>query len=60
MALLQRLAKMHEANGFLTTEKDMVKIEAGKLAPIVALELRIELENANARFGGMLEAVGVR
>jgi tetraacyldisaccharide 4'-kinase len=60
IALLQRLAKMHEANGFLTTEKDLVKIEAGKLAPIVAPELRIELENANARFGGMLEAVGVR
>jgi len=58
--LLQRLAKLHGANGFLTTEKDMVKLDAAKLAPIVAPELRIELENANARFGGMLEAVGVR
>jgi tetraacyldisaccharide-1-P 4'-kinase len=60
MALLQRLAKLHEANGFLTTEKDLVKLDAEKLTPIVAPELRIELENANARFGGMLEAAGVR
>jgi tetraacyldisaccharide 4'-kinase len=60
IALLQRLAKLHDANGFLTTEKDMVKLDAKELAPIVAPELRIELENANARFGGMLEAAGVR
>jgi len=60
IALLQRLAKLHDANGFLTTEKDMVKLDAKELAPIVAPELRIELENANARFGGMLEVAGVR
>jgi tetraacyldisaccharide 4'-kinase len=60
IALLQRLAKVHDANGFLTTEKDMVKLNAKELAPIVAPELRIELENANARFGGMLEVAGVR
>ena len=60
IALLHRLAKLHDANGFLTTEKDMVKLDAKELAPIVAPELRIELENANARFGGMLEAAGVR
>ena len=60
IALLQRLARQHEANGFLTTEKDLVKLDATRLTPLVTPELRIELENANARFGGMLEAVGVR
>jgi tetraacyldisaccharide 4'-kinase len=60
IALLQRLAKQHEANGFLTTEKDLVKLDASQLEPIVAPELRIELENAHARFRGMLEAVGIR
>jgi tetraacyldisaccharide 4'-kinase len=59
-ALLQRLARQHEANGFLTTEKDLVKLDTAKLTPLVTPELRIELENANARLGGMLEAVGVR
>lgn len=60
IALLQRLAKQHEANGFLTTEKDLVKIDASALAPIIAPELTIEVENANARFTSMLQAVGVQ
>ncbi len=60
IALLQRLARLHEANGFLTTEKDLVKLDATQLAPITAPALIIEVENANARFTGMLEAAGVK
>ena len=60
IALLQRLAKQHEANGFLTTEKDLVKLDAAQLSPIIAPALHVELENANARFTGMLEAAGVK
>jgi tetraacyldisaccharide 4'-kinase len=60
IALLQRLAAQHEANGFLTTEKDMVKLDATPLAPIIAPSLVIEVENANTRFKSMLEAAGVR
>jgi tetraacyldisaccharide 4'-kinase len=60
IALLQRLARQHDANGFLTTEKDLVKLDGLGLAPIVAPALVIEVENANARFSSMLEAAGVR
>ncbi len=60
VALLQRLARQHDANGFLTTEKDMVKLDCAGLKPITAPALVIEVENANARFSGMLEAAGVR
>jgi tetraacyldisaccharide 4'-kinase len=60
IALLQRLARQHGANGFLTTEKDLVKLDGLGLTPIVAPALVIEVENANARFTSMLEAVGVR
>jgi tetraacyldisaccharide 4'-kinase len=60
IALLQRLAKQDEANGFLTTEKDLVKLDAAHLSPIVAPSLIIELESANARFKSMLETAGVK
>lgn len=60
IALLQRLARQHEANGFLTTEKDLVKLDLSALTPITAPVLTIEVENANARFTSMLDAVGVR
>ncbi len=60
IALLQRLARQHDANGFLTTEKDLVKLDGAALTPITAPALVIEVENANARFRGMLEAAGVR
>ena len=60
VALLQRLARQHDANGFLTTEKDLVKLDGLGLTPIVAPALAIEVENANARFTSMLEAAGVR
>ena len=58
-ALLQRLARQHEANGFLTTEKDLVKLDGMPLQPIVTPVLTIEVENANARFSGMLKTIGV-
>ncbi len=60
IALVQRLAKQYEANGYLTTEKDLVKLQGMGLGPIMAPSLMIELENANARFKGMLEAAGVK
>jgi tetraacyldisaccharide-1-P 4'-kinase len=44
----------------LTTEKDLVKLDGAQLAPIVAPVLMIEVEDADERFGSMLEAVGVR
>ena len=60
IALLQRLARQHEANGFLTTEKDLMKLDGLGLTPMVAPVLTIEVENANTRFRSMLEAAGVR
>jgi tetraacyldisaccharide 4'-kinase len=60
IALLQRLAQQHDANGFLTTEKDLVKLDGLGLTPIVAPALKIEVENANTRFTSMLEVAGVR
>jgi tetraacyldisaccharide 4'-kinase len=60
IGLLQRLARQHEADGFVTTEKDLVKLDGLGLEPVMAPELRVELENANTRFSGMLEAAGVR
>jgi tetraacyldisaccharide 4'-kinase len=60
IALLQRLARQHDANGFLTTEKDLVKLDGAELTPMTAPALVIEVENANARFTGMLEAAGVK
>ncbi len=61
IALLQRLARQHDANGFLTTEKDLVKLDGARLAPISAPALVIEVENANARFNrGCWKQAGVR
>lgn len=60
IALLRRLGRQHDANGFLTTEKDLVKLDGAGLEPMVAPALMIEVENANARFSSMLEAAGVR
>jgi tetraacyldisaccharide 4'-kinase len=59
-ALLKRLARQHDANGFVTTEKDRVKLDGLGLEPMAAPALTMELESANARFTGMLEAAGVR
>jgi tetraacyldisaccharide 4'-kinase len=64
IALLQRLARQHDANGFVTTEKDRVKLDGlgldSEVGAVASPALTLELENANARFTGMLEAAGVR
>ena len=60
IALLKRLARQHDANGFVTTEKDRVKLDGLGLERVAAPALTMELENANARFTGMLEAAGVK
>lgn len=64
IALLKRLARQHDANGFVTTEKDRVKLDGlgldSEVGPVAAPQLTMELENANARFTGMLEAAGVK
>jgi tetraacyldisaccharide 4'-kinase len=60
IALLRRLARQHDANGFLTTEKDLVKLDGAALEPLVAPALMIAVDNANARFTSMLEAAGVK
>lgn len=60
VAMLQRLAGAHDADGFLTTEKDLVKLDGLGLAPVTAPELVIEVENANARFTSMLQVMGVK
>src|SRR5208282_972386 len=52
IALLRRLASQHDANGFVTTEKDRVKLDGpgldSEVGPVVAPALTMELENANA------------
>jgi tetraacyldisaccharide 4'-kinase len=58
-ALLKRLARQHEANGFVTTEKDLVKLDAAELGEVCAPQLTIELANADARLASMLQKAGV-
>ncbi len=58
--LLTRLARQHDANGFVTTEKDLVKLDAAELGGVCAPRLTIELTAADAKFASMLEAAGVR
>jgi len=59
IALLKRLARQHEANGFVTTEKDLVKLDAAELGEVCAPRLQIELADADAKFTAMLEKAGV-
>ncbi len=60
IALLKRLARQHDANGFVTTEKDLVKLDAAELGGVCAPRLLIEVADADAKFRSMLEAAGVR
>lgn len=60
IALLKRLASQHEANGFVTTEKDLVKLDASELGEVCAPQLTIEVADADAKFTAMLEKAGVR
>ncbi len=60
IALLKRLAQQHEANGFVTTEKDLVKLDASELGEVCAPRLTIELADADTKFAAMLEKSGMR
>ena len=59
IALLKRLARQYEANGFVTTEKDLVKLDSAELGEVCAPQLTIELDDADATFRLMLEKAGV-
>jgi tetraacyldisaccharide 4'-kinase len=59
LELLKRLARQHDANGFVTTEKDLVKLDAAELGEVCAPRLTIELADADAKFRSMLEKAGV-
>ena len=59
VALLKRLARQHEANGFVTTEKDLIKLDAAELGKVCAPQLSIELADSDAKFRSMLERAGV-
>ena len=58
--LLKRLARQHDANGFVTTEKDLVKLDATELGEVCAPQLTIELADAESKFSSMLQSIGVR
>jgi tetraacyldisaccharide 4'-kinase len=60
VALLKRLAQQHEANGFVTTEKDLIKLDAAELGEVCAPQLVLDLDDADEKFHSMLEAAGVR
>jgi len=63
-ALLHKLARRHKANGFVTTEKDRVKLEGLGLGegigPVVAPELCLEADDVEKHFSAMLAAIGLR
>ena len=59
---LQSLRSQHGADGFLTTEKDLVRMGslAQKLAPIFAVRLSIQMEDAAHRIDSMLATIAAR
>jgi tetraacyldisaccharide 4'-kinase len=59
-ALLKRLARQHDANGFVTTEKDLVKLDTAELGEVCAPRLMLEVPDADAKFSSMLEKAGVQ
>ena len=59
VALLKRLARQHDANGFVTTEKDMVKLDAAELGEVCAPRLVLEVPDADAKFSSMLKKIEV-
>jgi tetraacyldisaccharide 4'-kinase len=59
IALLKQLAAQHKTNGFVTTEKDLVKLDAAELGSVCAPKLVIELDDADAKFTAMLEKIGI-
>lgn len=60
IAMLKNMLAQHDANGFVTTEKDLVKLNAAELGHVCAPRLVIDLCDADAKFGAMLEKLGVR
>jgi len=59
---LLALAARSEANGFVTTEKDAINLGAlaARLAPLVAVPVRMKLENADAALDAILAAIAER
>lgn len=60
IAGLVELAKQHEADGFVTTEKDAVKLSAemrGRLGVLAVPELRVELVDAEAKIDELLARI---
>jgi len=60
------MARASKADGFLTTEKDAVKLSAGMMerlravGPVVAPELRVELTDEQTRIEEMLRMLAVK
>jgi tetraacyldisaccharide 4'-kinase len=59
---LQRLRDRNDGNGFITTEKDAVRLHEfhNALEPLVALPLKMELHHADRCIDSMLEVVKQR
>ena len=57
--LLKRLARQYDANGFVTTEKDLVKLDVSELGEVCAPQLRIEVADAESKFSSVLQSIGV-
>jgi tetraacyldisaccharide 4'-kinase len=61
---LLRLREQHDANGFVTTEKDAINLQACsaavQLQPLVVVTLKMELLNAQATLDTMLATIAER
>jgi tetraacyldisaccharide 4'-kinase len=63
IARLLALAAQHHANGFLTTEKDLVKLspamrrQLGSIGPLIAPQLHVELLDEPAALRTLLSAI---
>lgn len=56
---LRELANRHGADGFITTEKDLVKLDSAELQPIVAPRLLVGIDDEDACFGAMLRELKI-
>jgi tetraacyldisaccharide-1-P 4'-kinase len=56
------LRSQHQADGFLTTEKDIVRMGTlvQKLMPIFAVRLSIQIEDATQKIDTMLTTIAAR
>jgi tetraacyldisaccharide 4'-kinase len=59
---LRALGDQHNAEGFITTEKDLVRLGlfAPQLQPLSTIELKLEIEDADERLDSMLAVVEER